>query len=138
MLDLDHVCDTRPTHDPATVKGFLYLLAAWAWGALKLLAHGKLPRLPQMRTVYTLPLHSGGEDHRYGVMRGGPQVFGGPRDSEVECLRGEAPLEFTRVVVRNGRMYRVGWVLRRPSEYRYERPKSRWRTSSCLAAITEA
>jgi hypothetical protein len=106
--------------DPATAKGWLILSLVWAWYALKTLAHLKRPAKPWfMQLAKTVAVHTGGVDHRYGMERGGPQIFDGPPNDDSDCLRGLSPIERMRVRIDSeGRMHKVGYTLRRPRSYR--------------------
>lgn len=134
----DHTClEDRPTHDPATVLGFLHLLILWVWHAAGCVLRLKIPQWPRFwRQAYFIPLRTGGAEHRYGHHQGGPQIFGGRTHDGYECTWGRSLQERTYAVVRNGRRHLRGWVLRRPEVYS-DPPKSRWTTSATLVAYRE-
>lgn len=131
-----HSCDAEPSNDPATVKGFLVLLAIWGFHAVTCLLRLKIPKWPNFwKQTYFLPIRTGGVDHRYGQVRGGPQVFGGQNHDGYECAWGPSLIERTYTVTRNGRRQTRGWVLRRPESY--SQGKTRFTTSATMEAWKE-
>lgn len=103
--------------NPETVQGFFKLLIVWTWHAFFLLLQGKWPPAPNFRRTRLTPIHTGGADYRYGLEKGGPQIFGGQAYENSGCAIGIAPEYRIRCRIHNGRVYRVGWSLRKPSEY---------------------
>jgi len=136
-LGLGHTpCEPEGSSDPATVKGFLVLLALWLGHAATCLLRFRIPKWPNFwKQTYFLPIRSGAVDHRYGQPRGGPQVFGGQVHDGYECAWGPSLQERTYTVVRNGRRQTRGWVLRRPECYSQE--KTRFTTSATMEAWRE-
>lgn len=125
--------------NPETVKGWLLLVVLWSWYALRCLATLRKPLPPNFtRTVFT-PIHTGGVDHKYGNLRGGPQMFGGQADDGWSCALETAPPPIERLCykMQNGRRVAVGWTLRRPKQYRYEPRTKRWTTTAVLAAYQD-
>ena len=126
--------------DPATIRGWLTIVVFWSWYAMTCLLQGKVPVRPNFVRAYLSPIWSGGNDHRYGKVRGGPQVFGGLRHAGWECKLGHMgpnPEERIAFRMRDGKRVAVGWTLRRPKSYRYEPRAKRWTTTETLAAIKD-
>lgn len=121
-----HTCDDKVLPNPETAKGWILLAAMWLWVATKCVVLFRKPPRPDFwKLSRATPVISGGDDHRYGQIRGGPMIFGGSKnDDDSGCSLGLSPIFAVRVRMVGGKLTKVGWTLRRPEEYRGSVPKA--------------
>ena len=98
----------NPLGPPSLFVAFFLYVFAWMKASVQAILTRRMPSLPYFsRPMPVLATISGGGDYTLaaslrGRVRGGPQVFGGPRHARARCISGASYLPETVVVVTPG------------------------------------